>query len=95
MKDLGELATKAYETIFNNKKSVEINGKIYRVRRTSSRGLRFLIIEGYTFLEQNPEKNSVWGNLAKDGHKILWIIEDGDYIGQVRDGVYHDLHKEN
>jgi hypothetical protein len=57
------------------------------------RALRVVEVEGFTFLEQNPEKNSVWGKLAKEGHKILWVIEDGDYVAQVRDGVYHDFNK--
>jgi hypothetical protein len=43
------------------------------------------------FLEQNPEKDSRWGEFARQGHKILWVIDDGHYIAQVRDGEYHNL----
>ena len=87
------VALKAYEAIFGNQRSAKIADRSHRVRRTPQQGLRFLIVEGYTFLEQNPEKNSNWGRMAKDGHKILWVIEDGDYVGQVRDGVYHDFRR--
>lgn len=33
------------------------------------------------------------GRMARDGHRILWVIEDGDYVAQVRDGVFHDFNK--
>jgi hypothetical protein len=94
LKNLEDVAIKAYEATFSEQKTANIENITHKVRRTSRQGLRFLIVEGYTFLEQNPEKNSVWGKMAKDGHKILWVIEDGDYIGQVRDGVYHDFRRE-
>jgi hypothetical protein len=94
LNNLEEVASKAYKNIFNDRETVEIDGKTRKIKRTSRQGLRFLILDGYTFLEQNPEKNSVWGKMAKDGHKILWIINEGNYIGQIRDGVYHDFHKE-
>ena len=43
----------------------------------------------------NINKQAVYSQKTLIKTKVLWIIEDGDYIGQVRDGVYHDLHKEN
>jgi hypothetical protein len=92
--NLEEVASEAYHNIFSNKETIEIDGKTRRIKRTSRQGLRFLIVDEYTFLEQNPEKNSVWGKMAKDGHKILWIINEGNYIGQIRDGVYHEFHKD-
>jgi hypothetical protein len=42
-------------------------------------------------LEQNPEKDSRFGAMARQGRKILWIIEDGDYVAFVMDGKYHDF----
>jgi hypothetical protein len=95
MKNLEESAKKAYEAIFTDQSYIEIEDKRHEARHTSKRGIRFFTVDDYTFLNQNPEKNSVWGRLARDGHKIMWIIEDGDYVGQVRDGVYHDFHKEH
>ena len=95
LENLEDAAIKAYEAIFSDQKTAKIEENTHKVRRTFRQSLRFLIVECYTFLEQNPEKNSVWGKMAKEGHRILWVIEDGDYIGQVRDGVYHDFHKEH
>lgn len=85
-------AKKAFEAIFSDDKMVEYGDK-QRTIKHSARGLRFVVIGRYTFLEQNPKKNSVWGKLARDGHKILWIIEDGDYVGQVRDSVFLNFNK--
>lgn len=92
--NIENLASKAYKYIFNDKETIEIGGKTRRIRRTSHRGLRFLVVEGYTFLEQNPAKNSVWGRMARDGHKIMWVIKDGGYVGQIRDGVYSEFHRD-
>jgi hypothetical protein len=73
---------------------VEVDSKSYRIRKILNLGLRFAELDGYTFLEQNPEKNSVWGQLACGAHRILWTIEDEDYATQGRDGVFHDLKKD-
>jgi hypothetical protein len=91
--NLEEAAKKAFEAIFNDYKMMEWEGK-QRAIKHSARGLKFLVIDRYTFIEENPKKNSIWGKLTRDGHKILWIIEDGDSVGQVRDGVYRDFNKD-
>ena len=91
--DLEEASKRVYEAIFDGRRFVEVEGRKYRVGRTSKLGLRVVSIEDYTFLEQNPEKNSTWGRLSKEGHRILWVMEGGDYIGQVRDRVYHDFRR--
>ena len=93
LENMEEAAKKAFEAIFNNDKRMEWEGK-QRIIKHSARGLRFVVIDRYTFLEQNPKKNSVWGKLTRDGHKILWVIEDGDYVGQVRDSIYRDFLKD-
>ena len=88
---LESVSKKVYEEIFSDRETFEVEGKSHKIRRTSKLGVRFVELEGFTFIEQNPEKNSVWGKLAKDGHRILWVIDDGDYVAQVRDGVFHDF----
>lgn len=54
---------------------VEIAGKHVPVRRTSSQRLRTLTFmmngEEYQAIEQNPEKPSRWGQLARDGHRVV------------------------
>ncbi len=91
--NLEETSKKVYEEVFKDRKTVEVDGRGYRIRKTSKLGLRVVELGSLTFLEQNPEKNSVWGRLAREGHRILWIIEDGDYVAQVHDGVFHDFNK--
>ena len=93
MDRLEEAAWKAFIAIFNNQKMVEWEGKQNIIKR-SARGFRFVNINNYTFLEQNPKKNSIWGKLAREGRQILWILEDGDYVGKVQDKVYHDFRKD-
>jgi hypothetical protein len=91
--DLKEVALRAYETIFDDRESVEVDGLIYLTERTPRANLRLVKIGGYTFLEQNPEKGSRWGKLAQEGHHILWVLKGPRYLAQVRDGVFHDFRK--
>jgi hypothetical protein len=54
---------------------VEIEGEPIPVRRTSSQRLRTLAFEmngrEYQAIEQNPEKPSRWGQLARQGHRVV------------------------
>jgi ribosomal protein L28 len=88
--NLEEVTKNAFQAVFSNKRWMEWEDKKYQIKH-SARGLRFINIERYIFQEQNPKKNSVWGQLVRDGHHILWIIEDGDYVGQVMDGIYRNF----
>jgi hypothetical protein len=75
--------------------SLELRGHIYSVRKTSG-GLRKIDTENYLFIEQNPQKDSEWGKLARSGYKIMWIIRKADnkFIGKVMDGTLEQLVKE-
>ncbi len=89
-----EAASKvAYEAIFSDRDEVEIDGQKRMITKTSKQGLRSIELDGYTFIEQNPEKNSAWGKMARGGSKILWVIENGYYVAQVRDGVFNDFNR--
>lgn len=39
--------------------------------------------DGHLWLEQNPEKNSKWAKLARQGHEIAWEFEAGSYTGRM------------
>jgi hypothetical protein len=91
MADLKEIALLVYEAIFGDRRSVVIEGREYLVDRTLRSELRVVEIGKIAFLEQNPEKDSRWGEFARQGHKILWVIDDGHYVAQVIDGEYHNL----
>jgi|SRR5579862_624206 len=58
---------------------VEIDGKQIPVRRTTRQGLRTVTftIEGceYAAIEQNPDKPSRWGKLARSGHQVVQFTE--------------------
>ena len=55
--------------------SVEIDGHNFPIRRTSAQHLKTVkfTVDGheYTAIEQNPDKPSRWGQLARAGHKVI------------------------
>jgi hypothetical protein len=71
---------------------VEVEGKRLPVRRTSKQGLRTVTfaIEGrqYAAIEQNPEKPSRWGELARRGHQVVQFkdIENNRFVAVAVDG---------
>ena len=93
MENMKEKALKAYEALFSNQESVLIDGVEYLMERTPSANLRFYRIEGYSFLEQNPKKSSHWAKLARQGSLIMWVMKGRRYLGQVKDGEFHDFRK--
>ena len=54
---------------------VVVEGKRLPVRRTSRQGLRTVTFtlggQEYAAIEQNPEKPSRWGQLARSGHHVV------------------------
>jgi hypothetical protein len=54
---------------------VEVMGKQLPVRRTSRKGLRIVTFmmgeRQYSAIEQNSEKPSKWGQLARSGHQVV------------------------
>ena len=71
---------------------VTVEGRTVRVMRTGSgrlRTVRFLLGGGeYQAIEQNPEKPSAWGKLAREGHRVVQFrdLGSGKYVGVVVDG---------
>ena len=55
--------------------TVELQGREFPVGRTSTQHLRTVTfdVDGheYTAIEQNPDKPSRWGQLARAGHKVI------------------------
>jgi hypothetical protein len=54
---------------------VQVRGKLIPVRRTSAQRLRRVTFamngREYEAIEQNPEKPSRWGQLAREGHQVV------------------------
>ena len=91
--NLKEKALTAYDGIFNDKETIEIDGNTYHLDHTSRKGLRLFKIDGYSYLEQNPETGSNWAQMAREGHQIMWVLKGRRYLAQVRDDVFYDLMK--
>lgn len=72
--------------------SVQAAGKRFPVRKTSRQRLktvRFQMNQGeYEAIEQNPEKPSRWGKLARDGHGVVQFrdVLIGKYVAVAVDG---------
>jgi hypothetical protein len=71
---------------------VSVEGRIFRVSRTGSQRLRTVrfLIGGreYQAIEQNPEKPSRWGKLARDGRRVVQVrdLATQKYVAAVVDG---------
>lgn len=71
---------------------VSIGSKTWRVARTGARRFRTVkfFIDGveYQAIEQNSEKPSRWGQLARAGHRVVQVrdLGSGKYVAVVVDG---------
>ena len=69
-----ELLTSIAEQMMTSPK-VQVRGKSIPVRRTSTHRLRRVTFamngRDYEAIEQNPEKPSRWGQLAREGHQVV------------------------
>jgi len=72
--------------------TVEVQGHSIPVKRTSSHRLRMVSFEldgrKYEAIEQNREKPSRWGQLARKGHKVVQFrdVTTNKYIAVAVDG---------
>jgi len=70
---------------------VIVDGKSSRVTRTGTRRFRTVkfVMGGmeYQAIEQNPEKPSRWGQLARQGHRVVQVrdLGSGKYVAAVVD----------
>ena len=78
------------QALVENAKVVQLDGKSYPVRRTPRRNLRQVdfIFDGQPIrgLEQNPQTQSRWAQLARAGQKVMQFLVEGRYIGNVANG---------
>ena len=72
--------------------TVVVEDKAFRVSRTSSQRLKTVRFEmagrEYQAIEQNPEKPSRWGQLARKGHQVVQFrdVATGKYVAVSVDG---------
>jgi hypothetical protein len=91
--DLRDTALEVYTAIFENQGSVELEGVTYFIEKTSKSKLRSVEIDDLTFIEQNPNKDSKWAQLAREGSQIMWVMKGRQYIARVMDGKFLDLRR--
>lgn len=71
---------------------VQIRDKPIPVRRTSAQRLRRVTFHmngrEYDAIEQNPEKPSRWGQLAREGRQVVQFLDKttGRFVGVAIDG---------
>ena len=93
MEKLEAIGKKIYTAIFNDEASVELEGTQHPIKKFASSDVRYVDFLGYRFIEQNRNKPSQWGQKARDGHKIMWIIKDRRYLVRIDDGEHIELQK--
>lgn len=78
------------QALAEGKKQVVLGGKSFSVRRTAKRRLLQVDFEvngePLRGLEQNPETNSRWAQLARKGAKVMQFLSGGRYLAVVVDG---------
>jgi hypothetical protein len=78
------------QTLVESAKTVKLGKKHYPVRQTPKRGLRQVdfVFDGSDIrgLEQNPETNSQWAQMARSGKKVMQFLSKGRYAANVVDG---------
>ena len=78
---------------------VVVEGRTFRVSRTGSRRFRTVRFvaggEQYQAIEQNPDKPSRWGQLARQGHRVVQFrdLETQKYVAAVVDQQMHAYGK--
>jgi hypothetical protein len=72
--------------------SVRIGGKNLAIKRTSYQRLKMVTFDmngrQYQGIEQNVEKPSRWGQLAREGHRVVQFkdLQTGKYVAVAVDG---------
>src|SRR5450432_2531928 len=78
---------------------VSIEGRTYKVTRTGSRRFRTVRFttggSEYQAIEQNAEKPSRWGKLAREGRRVVQVrdLTSGKYIAVIVDGKVTEYGK--
>jgi hypothetical protein len=78
------------QALVENARFLTLGGKRYPVKRTSKSRLRQVDFEfqdeKLRGVEQNPNTNSRWAQVAREGGKVMQFLNAGKYIANVADG---------
>ena len=78
---------------------VQVEGQFFEVKKTSNQRLKTLQFQldgrDYQAIEQNPEKPSQWGQLARKGHHVVQFrdVASGKYVAVAIDGEIKEYGK--
>lgn len=53
----------------------------------NSLGLRYAIVNGVKYIQQNPKKNTSWARMAQNGQKVTWGIKEGKWDLAIDDEI--------
>lgn len=97
MLDIALMQSVALQMI--ERQQVTVGGKSVPVRRTSFQQLKTVKFEmngrEYQAIEQNAEKPSRWGKLAREGHRVVQFrdAQTGKYVAVAVDGEVTEYGK--
>jgi hypothetical protein len=78
------------QILVDAQKRINISGDFYPVRRTAKHKLAQVdfAFEGRPVrgLEQNPQTQSRWAQMARNGSKVMQFLSGGRYVAVVYDG---------
>jgi hypothetical protein len=90
------------QVMTGNAKTVALDHQSYPVRRTSRSKLREVDFKfedrALRGVEQNPDTNSRWARLAREGKRVMQFLEQRRYVAAVVDGkviLYHSSGEPN
>jgi hypothetical protein len=76
--------------------NISLGGRSIPVKRTSYQRLKMVTFDmngrQYQAIEQNAEKPSRWGQLAREGHRVVQFrdVQTGKYVAVAVDGKVKD-----
>jgi hypothetical protein len=87
------------QVLAENANQVSLGNESYPVRLTSKSRLREVDFKfddrTLRAVEQNPDTASRWAKLAREGKKVMQVLEQGRYVAAVVDGKVMRYHSRN
>jgi hypothetical protein len=84
------------QVMVQNARTATLEEESYLVRRTSRSKLREVDFKfedrALRGVEQNPDTNSRWAKLAREGKKVMQFLEQRHYVAVVVDGKVISYH---
>jgi hypothetical protein len=84
------------QVMVQNARTATLGEESYAVRRTSRSKLREVDFKfedrALRGVEQNPDTNSRWAKLAREGKKVMQFLEQRRYVAVVVDGKVISYH---